>query len=367
MENLQADIQPEGIQEPGSFSYRPRIVFYVLAIAVISALALFFVLKHKVNAPFRMQGKEQAFVISKSEGSLTIAKDLYVQGLISNPYLFYVYAYSKDLTSKIKAGDYALSAQMSMHQILDQISGNVKAKEISWREVEGWTNADIAADLDQKNIIAKKDFDAQLNFSAANFDYFGESVPQKNLEGYLFPDTYFLPQRPTAEQVINKMLANLKSKLSEQIISDAHAQSMRIYDLLTLASIVEKEVGRNTSTISEQDLATLQVERETVAGIFINRLNAGMPLQSDATLTYITKKNNPSATSADLQIDSPYNTYKYKGLPPGPIANPSLSSILAVVHYRHTDYLYFLTRKDGTAVFAKTLDEQNANKAKYLK
>ncbi|MDB4940300.1 MAG: hypothetical protein JWO40_725 [Candidatus Doudnabacteria bacterium] len=239
--------------------------------------------------------------------------------------------------------------------------------QIKWRAVEGWTNQNISDDLAQKGIVSKNAFDKQLAQSALTFDYFGEKVPIKNLEGYLFPDTYFFAKDATAADVINKILANTSTKITPEIVSDIHAQKKTVYEVLTLASIVEREVGRNTSTVSASDLATLQTERETVAGIFINRLKGGMPLQSDATIGYITKSKSPSATLAQLQIDSPYNTYKYKGLPPGPIGNPSLSSILAVVHYLPSNYIYFLSKPDGTAVYAKTLDEQNANKAKYLK
>jgi UPF0755 protein len=243
----------------------------------------------------------------------------------------------------------------------------VKSAQTKWREVEGWTNEEISADLDKKQIVVQSDFNNQLTRSALTFDYFGEKPKTKNLEGYLFPDTYFFASTATPEQIINKILANTKQKIFPAIVSEIHSQKRTVYDVVTLASIVEREVGRNTSTVTSADLTALQNERETVAGIFMNRIKAGIPLQSDATIGYITKSKDPSASSSDLQIDSPYNTYKYTGLPPGPIGNPSLSSILAVVNYRKTDYLYFLSKPDGTAVFAKTLDEHNANKAKYLR
>ncbi len=243
---------------------------------------------------------------------------------------------------------------------------NSKAPNIVWRAVEGWTAADIEKSLADKGLVNSADFEAQLKASAQTFDFLGDTPKVRSLEGYLFPDTYFLAVHPTAESVINKMLDNFRAKVTPQLQAQIKAKGFTVYQAVTLASIVEKEVGRRSANLSADDLQTLQNERQIVAGIFINRLNLGMPLQSDATVTYITKKNNPQATAEDLQIDSPYNTYKYKGLPPGPISNPSLSSIEAVANYKNTDYLYFLTKPDGTAVFAKTLDEQNANKAKYL-
>jgi len=131
---------------------------------------------------------------------------------------------------------------------------------------------------------------------------------------------------------------------------------MSVFDIVTLASIVEKESGA-----SQQD-------REIIAGIFYNRLNAGMALESDATVNYVTKKKTPAISQADTQLDSPYNTYKYPGLPPGPISNPSLGSLMAALYPQKTDYVYFLTDpKTDRAVFAKTYDEHLANKQKYLK
>jgi UPF0755 protein len=187
------------------------------------------------------------------------------------------------------------------------------------------------------------------------------------LEGYIFPDTYFVAKSASANNVIQKALDNLSAKLTPQMRTDISAQHKTIYQILTMASIVEREVGRNTTRLTDTDLAQLDTERKLVAGIFYKRLALGIPLQSDATVTYITKKKDPSATIADTQIDSPYNTYKNKGLPPGPISEPSLSSIEAAIYPQSSDYLYFLSAPDGTAIFAKTLQEQDANKTKYLK
>lgn len=248
---------------------------------------------------------------------------------------------------------------------------NQKAAQVSWRAIEGWTIADIASDLEKRGLITEKDFNFGLKSVLSSYDFLGElkdfTFKPSSLEGYLFPDTYFVAAKPTAKSVIQKMLDNLDGKVTAEMRVDIAKQDRSIFDVLTLASIIEKEVGRNTTTISALDLQALQEERETVAGIFMNRLRIGMALQSDATIGYITKKNNPQASSADLLIDSAYNTYKYRGLPPGPISNPSLSAIKAAIYYKETDYLYFLTKKDGTAVYAKTLEEHNVNKRKYLK
>jgi len=238
---------------------------------------------------------------------------------------------------------------------------NVKAAQASVTLIEGWDNDQIADYLQSKNIVSAKDFlSAVKNFDAADYPILPRQA-KGSLEGFIFPDTYFIPQNaPSGTSISNliiaKALDNFSKKITPAMLSQAKAGGMDLYKIITLASIIEKE--------SKGDAA----ERATISGIFYNRLSAGLPLQSDATVDFITKKNSPSASSADLQIDSPYNTYKYAGLPPGPICNPSLSSITAALYPQSTDYMYFLTDpQTGRAVFAKTYDEQVANKQKYLK
>ena len=166
------------------------------------------------------------------------------------------------------------------------------------------------------------------------------------------------------------MLANFDKKLTPDLRMQIKNQGRMIYEVVTIASIVEREVGRNFKTgtkLSSADSAKLSEERRIVAGIFYNRLKSRMPLDSDATLNYITGSNSARATLDELKIDSPYNTYKYRGLPPAPIANPSLDSILAAISPTRTDYLYFLMDESGQAHYAKTLTEHARNRDLYLK
>lgn len=322
---------------------------------------------YAISVPASRDAEQKTFTILPKEGGARIAKNLQREGLISSPTLFKAYAFLSGKSDNIMAGQYKLSSGMSIKEILSNLtSGKAQADTNIVRLKEGWTNEDIAKYLDENNIVSAKEFNAALKKTSTSFLYFGEKPKVKSLEGYLFPDTYFFAKNTSAEKIIQRLVDTLDLKLTAQIVSEIKAQDKTIYDILTLASIVEKEVGRNKNVLSREDVSNLQVEREIVAGIFYNRLAIGMALQSDATVTYITKKRNPQASIADTQIDSPYNTYKYKGLPPGPISNPSLSSILAVVRFRDTDYLYFLTKEDGTAVFAKTFEEHSRNKAEYL-
>ena len=149
------------------------------------------------------------------------------------------------------------------------------------------------------------------------------------------------------------MLDNFEVKFTDQMKEDAKNGNMSIYEIVTLASIIEKEVR------TEED-------RKIVAGIFYDRLNNNVGLQSDATVNYVTGKQALQPSADDIEVDSPYNTYKYRGLPPGPISNPSLSAIKAAIYPEKSDYFYFLTKQDGTTVFSKTYEEHLENKRKFL-
>lgn len=254
-----------------------------------------------------------------------------------------------------------------------QAQKQTKAPSATIAIIEGWTADEIAAYLQKNNLVLKADFlNAEKNFDTAAYPLL-ESKPQnQDLEGFLFPDTYFItPGKTVADKsvsqaIIKKLLDNFSEKFTPQMQTQARARGMSVYQILTLASIIEKETGRNAVTQEQKD--ALASERKIIAGIFYNRLNSGQPLQSDATINFITKKNNPAPFSEDLQVKSPYNTYLHAGLPPGPICNPSLSSITAALYPAKTDYFYFLHKQpSGEAVYSETYEQHLMNKQKYLK
>ncbi len=343
-----------------------RLVLFLFILLILGGV--FFL--YDLNTPRSSSGKEVSFKITKGQGTQTIAQNLQKANLIRSAFNFALYARFKNSTG-LQAGDYLLSQKMSGEQIFDVISGGkVTSNNIIVRFIEGTTVADMAdvwADTHKDNPKAAAEFNAAATLAAKSFGFFGEKPTVVSLEGYLFPDTYFVAKDAGPDVAINKMLDTMDLKLSEKLRSEIKVQGKSIYEILTLASIVEKEVGRNTAGLSQADIDKLDVERKTVAGIFWNRIEQGIALQSDATVTYITKKKDPSPTYDDTKINSPYNTYKNRGLPPGPISNPSLASIIAVVEPIKTDYLYFISKPDGTAVYAKTYEEHLANKNKYLK
>ena len=173
----------------------------------------------------------------------------------------------------------------------------------------------------------------------------------KDLEGYLFPDTYAMSRHATAAQLVPRMVAGFEKALTPEIRSAAEARGLNVRALVTLASIVEKETGKPE-------------ERPLVAAVYSNRLKIGMPLQCDPTVIYALQRAdryNGNLTRENLQFDSPYNTYRYPGLPPGPIANPGAASLEAAAHPAAVPYLYFVSRGDGSHAFAINLEEHNRN------
>lgn len=180
-------------------------------------------------------------------------------------------------------------------------------------------------------------------------DFISAAAPY---EGSLFPDTYFFSVSSNTDSVIAAMRTNFDKKMTA-LLSDINASGHSRSDLITLASIIEKEVRTNEN-------------KRIVAGILWKRIAIGMPLQVDAVFGYIFKRDTYSPSFADLKVDSPYNTYTHKGLPPGPISNPGLASIEAVLHPTKTEYLYYLTGKDGVMHYAKSFAEHQANRRRYL-
>jgi len=243
--------------------------------------------------------------------------------------------------------------------------------------LEGWTTRDIAHYLESKGSWQSKDFfdiagspmiDYRKNKTAptpvdfsTEYSFLKDKPSYRGLEGYLFPDTYRIYASSTVTEAIDKMLSNFDKKLTPKMRADIAAQGKTIYEVITLASIVEKEAPIDYQTSDDRDA-------KIIAGIFLNRLNIGQGLESDATISYIYGDNKPSHSGSELTVDSPYNTYRYRGLPPGPICNPGILAIEAAIYPIKTDYYFFLTPQGkSNVVYAKTYAEHLKNKNLYLK
>lgn len=342
----------------------PKIKFFLITliaiIAFIIGAGVFFVkIKNSIYNNFGQRGAKKTFVIESGEGAKNIGDRLEKEGLISSAFGFQIYVWQKNAGSKIKAGEYEIETGQNIPAIAEiLVNGQIRSNDIWITIPEGFNLQQIAAKVQSSKfkVQIEPDIENIINNSSQKIkrDYwFLADDRVKTLEGFLFPDTYKFSEDASAEDVVKKMLDNFSKKIAP-LQNEIEAENKNIYDIITLASIVEKEV------VSQEDM-------KIAAGIFLHRLEIGMLLQSDATVNYITQKGDPSPSYKDLETDSPYNTYKHAGLPPGPICNPGIKAIEAVLEPERTDYLYFLTPSGQPTVYSKTLEEHEMNKRKWLK
>lgn len=291
--------------------------------------------------------------VQKGDNAYSIGDNLQKLGLIRSSRMFQLYVLVSFQWESLQAGQYAFSPKMSMYQMAKAMSdGDVIKNQITI--VEGWDENDIAVYLSQKGICTKADFSRIISSNySSQFDFLKDKPKSADLEGYLFPDTYEIAKGESCQDVVDLMLKNFGKKLTPDLRNAIAGQHKSIFEVMTMASILEKEVR----TVNDKKI---------VSGILWKRISIGMPLQVDSTVNYITGKNTPGVSLQDTKINSPYNTYKYYGLPPGPISNPGIDSIMAAIYPIHTSYLYYLTGFDDETIFSDTLQEQQAAEKKYL-
>lgn len=304
------------------------------------------------------------YVIQQGSGAKTIAEGLKKAGLIRSPKYFLFTVWSRGDHDTFKAGTYELTPSMSTREIEALLAkGKPVSNEISVTLLEGWTLDDMADHLQAEGIASREEFYAEAGESAkpasglpdwnASYPALRSRPADASLEGYLFPDTYRIYADGGAKALVRRMLDNFESKLTPELRASLAANGRSIHEIVTMASVIEREVR------SDED-------RALVSGIFWKRVDAGRGLEADSTVNYITGHSKPSVSYEETRIDHPWNTYKYRGLPPGPIGNPSLSAIVAAIRPQANPYWYFLTDPSGKVYYGKTLDEHNANR-KYLR
>lgn len=331
------------------------------SIIIIAVIALSgFLYWQNLNSPVNTNGQDQVFLVSKGETINQVAKNLRINNLIRSEFYF---KYEIGRGNNVKAGEYLISPKLSAKEIIKILTlGDAVSREKSIRIIEGWSNKDVGAYLEKNKIASAKDFTAlaasplnRWNFNFTKPSFLNDAPEEAALEGYLFPDTYRIFNDTKPEEIILKMLNNFDAKLTPEIRAEIKRQKKTVYEIVTMASIIEKEV-RSTA------------DMKIVSGIFWDRIKNGQGLESCATLAYILGVNKAQYSFEDTRTDSPYNTYKYRGLPPGPIANPGLNAISAAVYPEATDYNYFLSDPaTGQTIYSRSLDEHNENKYKYLK
>ena len=298
----------------------------------------------------------QTFEIKNGEGVKEISKRLEEQNLIKGNWYFDYYVWRTGSKTKIQAGKYELRGSMTIPEIVQVLSlGEVVSNEIKVTFPEGISTKEMAEILTQKGFGGDEFLKKIKNGEGvkADYEYFKSKPEKASLEGFLFPDTYIFYKNAGAENIINRMLLNFDEKMTPEMREKTKKQNHTIFEIVTMASILEKEV----KTPEDMKIAS---------GIFWDRISAGMPLQSCATVAYVLGKEKKQYSFEDTRTPSPYNTYLVKGLPPGPIANPGMNAIQAAIYPKKTDYNYFLTDPEtGKTIFSKTLEEHEANKVKY--
>jgi len=327
-------------------------------IIIIAAVCLYFYFR--TEKPANTNFNLQTFVIENGQGSKDIAEQLEKVGLIKNAKLLEIYAYLRNLSSKFMPGEYELRPNMTFKQIIALLTSNQSAPEKTITVIEGWTNKETAAYLEKQGLVSQEDFSKTLHDLSQNkeflgkYDFLTEQAAKVEFQGFLFPDTYRVYEKTTAQEIIEKMLDNFGQKLDAESRAKIQGQKKTIFDIVVMASLLEKE-------------AALDQDRRLIADIFWKRLTAGWDLESCATINYILGEPKVKLSFDDTRIPSPYNTYLHHGLPPGPIDSPGLSSIQAAIEPIGNNYCCFLSTPEGKLIFSRTVEEHNQNKQKYLK
>ena len=301
--------------------------------------------------------------VDQGQGVQEIADMLEEAGVIDSAIQFRVLVALLGYDKMLQAGEYELDPDAPALEVVYRMRRGI-ISPLFVTVIEGWRLEEIADALDEQGVISREDFlDAAVagNFK---FDFLRSLRPATALEGYVFPATYFYRRADSAEDIIQQMLEAMDKNLTPDLRSQARDRGLTVHGVLTLASIIERE-------------AKIQEERPIMAQVFLKRLRLGIPLEADPTVQYALALDadsveesgywNTALTDEDLEIDSLYNTYRLRGLPPAPIAAPRLESILAVIQPADTNYLYFVATGDeaGSHAFAETLEEHQQNVDKY--
>jgi len=324
--------------------------------------AVIWFLATRLDTPPSNDPTSVRFDIREGENGASIAARLEAEQLIRSAWLFRLIAKLRGVDSRLQAGEYTLRRNMTANQIIDELQqGRFLGSMVT--VPEGWRAEEIADLLEKRGIASRQEFLDLVSSDRSDARLARAIPPGLSLEGYLFPDTYRVPPQITAAEIVHQMIRNFDNRFPDALAQRASAQGLDLHQTVTLASIVERE-------------AVLPSERPLIAGVYLNRLRDGMKLQADPTVQYAVASLalpnlgtgsywKQSLSSNDLTVDSPYNTYRYTGLPPGPICNPGLASLMAVVEAQKTDYYYFVARPDGSHDFSRTLEEHERKVRQY--
>ena len=324
----------------------------LLLVSLIGAGVAVDQLLKRVEAPYRAYAEEGLFVdIEPGDSSPVIAARLVAAGVVRDEWTFRLAVWRSGLARDLQAGEYRFTDPLSSMQVIEKIAaGQVYLRGITFPE--GLTVAEMADVFNASEFGTRDAFVSQ----AQRVELIQDLDPEaRMLEGYLFPETYLLPRDATAADLVEAMVVQFRRSLSDRVQAEAARQDRSVRDVVTLASLIQKETGSAD-------------EHQLVSAVYNNRLRIGMALQCDPTVIYALQLDglyDGNLTRENLRHDSPYNTYRYPGLPPGPIAAPGLAALEAAVAPADVQYLYFVSRNDGSHEFANTLREHNRNVQRY--
>ena len=328
-----------------------KLLFFLFVVLAVAGAAGYVALQ-RLNEPFRgYQDADQLVEIPAGASTRAIGEMLIAKGIVRDEITYRLALWASGDARRLQAGEYRFDHPMTPRDVLGKIArGEVDTVAITFPE--GLTIAEMS------KIFESHGFGTAASFVTAARDAslvraFDPDAP--DLEGYTFPDTYQLSRRTDAAALVRLMVERFEKVVTPEMRQAAKERGLTVRQLVTLASIVEKETGQAG-------------ERPEVASVYANRLKIGMPMQCDPTVIYALErvgKYDGNLRRDDLMFDSPYNTYRYPGLPPGPIAAPGKASLEAAAHPADADFLYFVSRNDGSHAFARTLDEHNRNVQRY--
>jgi len=324
-------------------------IFITLFVIICAAVGLIFELRMYADTPANV-GPSQPVIVNVRPGQTlrNTADILQQKNIIKSGLKFILIARIKGLDKHLKAGEYLLSATMPPRQVLEiMVKGEVILHKLT--VPEGYNISQIAVLVENAKFGSKDDFIK----AATNIDLAARNgIEDATFEGYLFPDTYFFPREVTMDQIVSAMAKRFWSIFSTEWKERAKDLGLTIHQIVTLASIIEKETGA-------------AFERPIISSVFHNRLKKKMRLESDPTVIYGIENFDGNLTRNHLNTPTPYNTYKISGLPAGPIANPGRESLKAALYPEKTVFIYFVSKKDTTHYFSKSLKEHNQAVRKY--
>lgn len=313
---------------------------------------------------------DASFAVEQGDSAAAVTMRLKERGFVHSALLFRLALARTDAATRLQPGVYDLSGVRTYADIARTLSsGSAQAPEVTVRILEGWDLFQVADELAAKGlpgkdalfavtgvpgIYATQDPEHWSADLSARYAFLADKPQAASLEGYLFPDTYRFFPDATVGDILDKMLENFDRKLTPELRARIAASGRSTFEIVTMASIIEREVR------GEED-------QRMVSDLFWRRFDIGMALQADSTVNYVTRKGLAAVSYEDTTVDSRYNTYKYPGLPVGPIGNPGLQALTAAIDPLPNEYWFFLTDEEGTVHYGRTLDEHNENKRRYLR